>query len=101
MKEIIQKAIEGGFEPDGLVEIYFNEVNDACRAITLDPLFWQALGKACGWEKTIVEHFEGNKPYVMRMFKGEAWMYRYMHFHEINLTEGWNKAVEYLSALVK
>lgn len=102
MEEIIKKAIKGGYEKE---RYYFdsngNFDDEPYEVVLMKSSFWQSLGKACGWKKTIVEHFEGNKPYVMRMFKGEAWMYPYMHFHEINLTQGFDKAVEYLQELIK
>ena len=47
INEAIQKAIEGGwkksFYSPHLLEIY--------EVYFLDPLFWQALGKAMGWDK--------------------------------------------------
>lgn len=41
MKEAIQKAIEGGYRQTSF---------DLSYSPLLDPLFWQALGKAMGWE---------------------------------------------------
>jgi len=65
-KEIIEKAIEGGWkrweylgESYGLASQDFNRdfyeilsenKNDQCL-ISLDPTFWQALGKALGWKE--------------------------------------------------
>lgn len=52
MKDAIQKAIEGGF-----VETDFHRENDDYStlmpsAVWSDPLFWQALGKAMGFNDT-------------------------------------------------
>lgn len=49
MEEAIKKAIEGGYlkalnDITGLPSDFLNE-----SAVLLDPLFWQALGKAEGW----------------------------------------------------
>lgn len=44
MKEAIQKAIEGGYE-----NAFGN--GDRVGLCFLDPLFWQCLGKALGWEE--------------------------------------------------
>lgn len=99
MENIIRKAIEGGwkwrkskvslikrgkelrFQHDG----YTEAVDE--NAIVLDPLFWKALGKAC-WDN---KHKDHNQNYITG--------YYLMHgitFHQINLLEGWDKAVEYL-----
>ncbi len=47
MEKAIQKAIEGGWDKDrGMCEEYF-----CSEAAWCDPLFWQALGKAMGWDE--------------------------------------------------
>lgn len=95
MESIIKKAIEGGWShkaPKEVKEFYFKD-------IFLDPLFWQALGRACGWDSgcNICSTFECNNP---REHLTEKHIYPHINyalrFHEINLTEGWDKAVEYL-----
>ena len=69
MKQAIEKAIEGGYEPfktfkmeeardvefigDDMsvyVPRFTNVAHASINRILLDPLFWQALGKAMGWE---------------------------------------------------
>lgn len=62
MKEAISRAIEGGYEdasisPTGVV--YPNE-----NRVLLDPLFWQCLGKALGWDA-------GNYSEDENSYKGE------------------------------
>lgn len=44
MKNAIQKAAEGGYK----VNSKYIEMEEAKSYILLDPLFWQALGKAEG-----------------------------------------------------
>ena len=83
----------------------------AYEIIVCDPLFFQALGKACGW-KTKMGHcgkdaddYE-DKPCChfakqnCEWFE-DGWLYHSLKFHEINLTEGWDKAVAYLEELMK
>jgi hypothetical protein len=60
-KRAIEKAIEGGWatykgEP---IEFYFyDECRPKWQEIALDPLFWQALGKALEWsDYTQVLHY--------------------------------------------
>lgn len=74
MNEAIKLAIEkGGYEPkmevkpifyflpigeSGAVdpnEIYATEDAIHTNSFLLDPLFWQALGRACGWEKKVCD----------------------------------------------
>lgn len=57
MEQAIQKAIEGGYEKSDYDLTRFDKLTvvglpEACAPILLDPLFWQALGKAEGWGKT-------------------------------------------------
>ena len=52
MEEAIERAIEGGWrrgERHVFIGISQFDVHDDPEAIILDPLFWQALGKADGW----------------------------------------------------
>lgn len=105
MEELIKKAIEGkytGFlqdRPQWEKDIHF-------QLITLDPLFWQALGKACGWNRTMCmaclkEHKQKNDCDAGFGAYEPEWKYHALRFHEINLTSGWDAAITYLSALTK
>lgn len=49
MKEAINKAIEGGWRKDFQWESV-EEMLWLKEKFLLDPLFWQALGKAMGWK---------------------------------------------------
>jgi hypothetical protein len=97
MENIIRKSIEGGFVmkniilKDGQLFAFGRmETQTVYNEVVLNPLFWQALGKVMknklsGWEvvdnETMIKHA--------------------LKFHEINLTEGWSKAVEWLETLIK
>ena len=94
MKDIIQKAIEGGWMiTDRMGEAQewheLHPINENPERIICDPLFWQALFPG---KNMHVVTLSGNKP---------IWVHQSLKFHEINLTEGWNKAVEYLENLIK
>lgn len=55
MEQAIRKAIEGGWHPKYAKSVVTrDQFNVKCR-ILLDPLFWQSLGKALGWDKI---HYE-------------------------------------------
>ena len=63
MKEAIKKAKEGGWKPQYVKQFWtfgWEEMSSGLNqedrtyeltSIFLDPLFWQALGKAEGWDK--------------------------------------------------
>ena len=121
MENIIKKAIEGGWNAmrpekeaaitfrmfteteygNGAVFIetsFIENGEDNGRSLCIrseevfcDPLFWQALGKACGW---------GEMP-SGDIWQGKArWYYSAMQFHEINLTQGFESAVEWLENII-
>jgi len=97
MENIIKKAIEGGYNLDTVFGVAKAQANfDMTKypaiqsKIVLDPLFWQALGKACGWDTRI---YYTEKENATRDF---WYLEKAIRFHEINLTEGWEKAIEYL-----
>lgn len=98
-EEIIKKAIEGGYDDDfGVSTLRFKEyepyqIINSFKQYILDPLFWQSLGKACGWNK----HDHSRNLYEARVH----WQYVALKFFDTNLTEGWDKAVEYLSGIIK
>lgn len=75
--------------------------------------FWQALSKACGWSKRVCKGCGSPKkqldgeyhlicPKCNRGGESRIDMHLFyaLRFHEINLTEGWDKAVEWLYELV-
>lgn len=104
MENIIRRAIEGGykkiknpFEVSGQYSdwVKFHNgslmVQNKIYEYLFDPLFWQALGKACGWAE---------KRPVKTAYSKPEWMWHALKFHEINLTESFDKAVEYLISLI-
>lgn len=146
MENIIKKAIEGGYkneksqcyrcglrrrEVKGFMlpcendkgfkykSHLFRRPHNGIGVYILDPLFWQALGKACGWKKYTWETWgnldvlnlreqtddeKSNAPWstnTVPAVRRYTNVYYAMLFHQINLTEGWDKAVEYLEELTK
>lgn len=111
MDKIVSKATEGGYE----LPHYFNwkdiEFNHRgiVSQILLEKSFWKALGKSCGWNCGRVYHGKScdemrscsgcGKGYGTKSLGTEKWKTVALTFHEINLTEGWEKAVEYLQQI--
>jgi hypothetical protein len=96
METIIKIAIAGGYKT-AWPSSEDKDLKNHCICV-LDALFWQALGKSCGWKntglhKTCLCHKEGRE--VME------WEIYAIQFHEINLSEGWNAAVHYLKNLIE
>ena len=94
MDLIIKKAIEGGWKPTQIGNFQF----PCAESNVLDPLFWQALGKACGWENS--ERYWSVEQEV-KITLLDSWENTAMTFHHKNLTEGWNQAVAYLQEVTK
>lgn len=84
MEEVIKKAIEGGYKPDD-IQPWLN------KETVLDPSFWQSLGKACWWNRR--KFFHGNLD--------DEWAENALKFYEINLSQSWFDAVEYLKSICK
>ncbi len=101
MEKAIKKAIEGGWQPQSHPNVNFKkDVNTikafamvTSNAFLLDPLFWQALGKACEWEQI--------KFPPQTAWSDKQWLLHAQNFYHINLTEGWDKAIAYLEELLK
>lgn len=74
INETIQKAIEGGYKPPKAGDFRYKlRMGYSLEAIEwlfpkifLDPLFWQALGKAMGWMESgsLLEKQTGQKPWL-------------------------------------
>lgn len=100
IETIIQKAIEGGYAGYRVnQDRVFNETERATLAKSfvkykevhlMSPYFWRALSKACKWSYS--ELGEASNP---------MWNFNAMRFFEINLTESFEAAVAYLSALIE
>lgn len=94
METIIKKAIEGGY-PD---ERYGEE-----DTAVLDPLFWKALSKACGWAENMYTGKMVHDPQDGYGIPEEnpRWLFEAKQFHEINLTHSWDAAVSYLAGIIE
>ncbi len=87
--EAYELAIQkGGYNPDHERYKFF-------ETIILDPLFWQALGKALGWDIAVCEHCgkcwrRKEKCAIYQEFGGvlEPWLYHALRYYELNLTGG-------------
>lgn len=118
MENIIKKAIQGGYEqPDilinGRITIEDGKLVGGLYPgafCVMDPLFWQALGKALKWKDWLCEEcwspqYEKGATYCTRCkylktFRPE-WLLKAVAFHELNLTEGFDKAVSWLEDQIK
>lgn len=113
MEQIIKKAIEGGWKPE-IIHTYEQKLTTRIHvmgdvydlpiySIIFDPLFFQALGKACGWNDENKFRMIGGVAHKINMETGKyipIWIYHAIKFHEINLTQGWSEAVAYLEDIV-
>lgn len=105
MENIIKKAIKGGFGRsrwvvNGEEGQWVHENN--YRNCVCDPLFWQALGKACGWKR--LHRGCGGNMICPKYASGccmEGWEREALNFHERNLTQSWNDAIAYLEDITK
>lgn len=99
IQQAIEKAIEGGWRPIKYVD-YQNKqqvsglafIHDIYirQAAFLDPIFWQSLGKAMGWDET--SHLESPycwyyKGIYRRNLWGAEWEYNQHRFID-HLAEG-------------
>lgn len=118
MKSIIEKAIQWGYNPSdetnyrietdafGHTDLiywdldYPDEGSDVHSdyEILMDSTFWEALGKATKWNEGYhtVNVLLGISGKMINNDTNIA-----LRFHEINLTQGFPAAVEYLSNLVE
>jgi hypothetical protein len=78
-KEIIEKAIEGGYAPEPYRHRQFIRTSRKTyqhlqtsgasmpySEIILDPLFWQSLGKALEWKEKNKHHIDNEKRPALR-----------------------------------
>lgn len=95
IEEIIKVAYEGDWKP----------MRDDFMLAILKPSFWQAIGKAKGWNKNKwIEMGTVNKSVAEfgKVLSEEK--YHALRFHEINLSDpikGWDDAINYLYELIK
>lgn len=102
MENIIKTAIAGGYRgvshrnQEGRCTGVYVLKGDDIAWVVLDPLFWQALGKARGWTDKYIKKNNGSF-----IYGGKIWLNTGLTFHRINLTEGWDAAIIYLKELIK
>ena len=125
MENIIKKAIEGGAFGDAEriakfnwhlgtgndSDLLFFDNGESGVKISLHKQFmiadfWQALGKSCGWgieidgfkgDVHVNHHINNGKCTEMCVVPSKQIALR---FHEENLTNGWNSAVNFLESMV-
>lgn len=105
MENIIKKAMSVGWKQGEWVPNWAmgEELKINFHSAILDPLFWQALGKASKWDDAnVIESGELQHPQFHRHYRyvTPLWKFRALMFYEINLNEGWDKAVEHLGYLI-
>ncbi|MES2408776.1 MAG: hypothetical protein V4509_00565 [Patescibacteria group bacterium] len=107
MEKIVIKAREGGYN---IAEWGYSSLprvdKDDFLLMCCDPLFWQALGKAMDWKGGKYQvHQKGILAEIdelngLKTYKFSGWLHYAMNFHEINLTQGFDEAVKWLSDLI-
>lgn len=107
METAIKKAIEGGWQPTE-PEIYWKneelKTDISSGDLVCDPDFWKSLEKSIPSWKENTDY--NNELYrksggLIPMNKLNSWYKYAIKFHEINLTQGWDKAVEWLLSVVE
>lgn len=101
METIINKAIEGGYKDITIMDDWQVCQDYLVQLVVIDPLFWQSLGKACGWGSNVWEHGIDEEGYPVKTRSCANWEDYAIRFHEKNLTQCWTKAVEWLEELIK
>lgn len=99
MEQAIRKAIEGGYNPNWNIH-KIQEFPELYDKALLDPLFWQALGKAEWWNNIKAIDLArceicDSKTCHKKIVKGEpknyvptkSWLYHWHHFID-HLAEG-------------
>ncbi len=108
MEELIKIAIEGGYKgTNKITDAIFQSQGDHLvlkmyyLGMVCDPLFYQALGKACGWNKNTGEE-KGKQ--ILRIenhtYYADDDIGHALRTFEIILTEGMDKGIEYLKSIV-
>lgn len=89
-KRVIEKAIAGGWRPPFNTHLnhtfFLRAINIHWASIALDPAFWQALGKSCGWRE---EEWHPTRTYPDGSQKTWPGYMKYVHrFYDLILTGG-------------
>lgn len=111
MDKILKKAMEGGYKTHcnkvkykekTKVVTFIDEDHEwdgttswnyptNIHEVLCDPLFWQALGKACDWDYSEVGKIGNYVP---------DWEINANTFFMTNFAQGWDKAVAYLQEII-
>lgn len=95
MDKITEKAVEGGYDIDnGYIQNNSSLGRD--RFAILDPLFWSALGKSCGWNGMLLEY----APIDGSLFEPNEWIQYAGEFFMVRMTMGEEKSIEYLNSVL-
>jgi hypothetical protein len=88
IQEAVKKSIEHGYSLRGIGPSGFYELLDRYSSdVFLDPLFWQSLGKAMGWEFVSKERkVQYTKNHKLNSYSQE-WLYQWHRFID-HLAEG-------------
>ena len=107
IQQAIEKAIEGGYdvqfsEAAGLPTVYVKDGYQVDVAvILLDPLFWQSLGKAMGWEncERCEKPFEKHQGYlcVIQLKEGQVTTADVKTFRDQNWKVQWHRFIDHLA----
>lgn len=83
---VIEKVLESGWRTD---EKQPAEFFDAYEYYILDPAFWQALGKSCGWHRCTIISNENDYPIPHKHSNScQVYIMRAQVFFELILTGG-------------
>ena len=91
METIIKKAIKGGWKT---THEYYRSLSEASALAIIDPLFWQALFP----ENIVINYVPLDD---QTRYGDKMWFMRAIQFQEINLTHSFEKAIEWLTNLIK
>ena len=116
MEEIIKKAISGGYKhgcspsykKSSGIFVFKDYDNDGYSVenlikeqVVLDPLFWQALCKECGWgvkgDIHVNHHANNGKCTDLCIVPSRDYAIR---FYTINFSSGWQIAIEWLASIL-
>lgn len=94
MEELLKKAESVGY-------IKMTDATYNHKLVFLDPKFFQALGKACNWEVKDLKVWWERQSLGDKIVLLEPWENMRHTFIYTMDCQGWDKAVEWLAALIK
>ena len=99
MEKLITIAIKGDWKPKE--EIAGRSYMESTALTLLDPLFFQALGKECGWQEDtrFSEYYTTDRSMSEVITIHGEWKDYALRTHEINFTESLDSAIAYLLSI--